>query len=204
MFWLCMALLSGGQRLGNSQAGLCPNTSTASESFMQPFSRTFFQDPLAGHCLSMHSCSYSPTLGEMRLLCRAMMPRTTMQPPQPGSQRLGDQQIRLVTPISCSTQPEVLVLGEDVSSLEAFPGQKSGWPEPVWAAAHSELEVRRQISRGLCQLAFLCSYCLFSPGPSQSRSSCKASLDTHCSSCQSPVGLDICSLLGFQPSEFLL
>lgn len=100
MFWLCTALLSGGQRLGNSQAGLCPNTSTASESFRQPFSRTFFQDPLAGHCLSMHSCSYGTTFGEMRLLCRAMMPRTTMQPPQPGSQRLGDQQIRLVTPIS--------------------------------------------------------------------------------------------------------
>lgn len=78
--------------------------------------------------------------------------------------------------LSCSTQSEVLVLGEDVSSLEAFPGQKSGWPEPVWAAAHGELEIRRQISRGLCQLAFLCSYCLFSPGPSQADPAVKPAL----------------------------
>lgn len=48
VFWLCTALLSGGQRLGNSQSGLFPNTSTAAESSMQPFSHTFFQDLLAG------------------------------------------------------------------------------------------------------------------------------------------------------------
>lgn len=82
VFWPSMAVLSGGQRLGNSQGGLCPNTSTASESFMQPFSCTLFQDLLAGYCLTMHSYSCGTTLnGDMRLLCRATIPgRTTTNP----------------------------------------------------------------------------------------------------------------------------
>lgn len=67
------------------------------------------------------------------------------------------QQIWLVTAIFCSTQPQALVLGEDVSSLEAFPGQKSGWPVPVWAAAHGESEVGLQTSRNLCQLRHFCA-----------------------------------------------
>lgn len=144
MFWPCTAPHSGGQRLGNTQGGLCPNTSIASESFMQTFSHTSFQDLLVGHCLTMHSYSYGTTL--------TMPRRRTTKPPQPGSQGLGDQQIWLVTAIFCSTQPQALALGEDVSSLEAFPGQKSGWPVPVWVAAHGESEIRLQISRSLCEL----------------------------------------------------
>lgn len=180
VFWLCTAPLCGGQRLGNSQGDLRPNTSAASESFMEPFSCTFFQHVLAGHCLTMHSYSNGTTLnGDRRLLCRAAMPRrTTTEPPQPGSQGLGDQRIWLMTAIFCSTQPQALVLGEDVSSLEALPGQKSGWSVSVWAAIHGESEVGLQISRSLCQLWSFCACIVCSFPPRQSRSSCKASLDT--------------------------
>lgn len=131
--WLCSVV---GKGWGTARVVCAP---TASESFMQPFSHTFAQDLLAGHCLTMHSCSYGTTLnGDMRLLRRATMPRKT-ETPQPGSQWLGDQQIWVVTVIYCSTQLQALVLGEGASSLEAFLGQKSGWPVPLRAAAHGEL-----------------------------------------------------------------
>lgn len=73
--WLCSVV---GKGWGAARVVCIP---TASESFMQPFSHTFVQDLLAGHCLTVHSCSYGTTLsGDTRLLCRAMMPRTTESP----------------------------------------------------------------------------------------------------------------------------
>lgn len=53
---------------------------------MQPFSHSFLQGLLAGHSLPVHSHSYGTMLnGNLRLLCSAMMPRTTaMQSPLPG------------------------------------------------------------------------------------------------------------------------
>lgn len=63
--WLCSVV---GKGWGTARVVCAP---TASESFMQPFSHTFAQDLLAGHCLTMHSCSYGTTLnGDMRLLRR--------------------------------------------------------------------------------------------------------------------------------------
>lgn len=155
----------------------------------------------------MHSHSYGTMLdGDTRLLCSATMPRTTaMQSPLPGlSKGLGEPQIWLVTAISCSAQPQPLVLGEDVPSPEAFAGQALAGQTQCWPWAHGEREVGLRISRGLCQLAFLWSYCLSNPGPIQSKCSCEASLDTHCCFCHSLFGLGICGLPGSYPSEFLL
>lgn len=65
--------------------------------------------------------------------------------------------------------------------------------------AHTEWEARLQISRGPFQPAFLWSCCLLTPGPIQSKCSCKASLDTHCCFCHSPIWFGYLQM-GFQPS----
>lgn len=164
---------------------------------MQPFSHTFFQDLLAGHCLSMHSYSHGTMLdGDMRLLCSATMPRrtTTVQSPRPGWRQPSPAPLSL-SPSSWgrTCHPRRLLLDK------ALAGQTQRCP---WA--HGEREVGLRISRGPCQMAFLWSYCLFTPGPIQSKCSCKASLDTQCCFCHAPFGWGICSLPGFHPSEFLL
>lgn len=121
----------------------------------------YFLSGSFGWALSDHAFLHCGALnGDMRLLCKATTPRTTTEPPQPGCQGLGDQHIWLVTAIFCSTQAPVL--GEDVPPLEAFPEQKSGWPVPVWVAAHSESEVGQQISRSLCQLWHFCTSVVYS------------------------------------------
>lgn len=54
--------------------------------------------------------------------------------------RLGEQQIWLVTAISCSAQCQLLMLGDDMTSLEAFAGQSAGQPDPALAVGPWRVE----------------------------------------------------------------
>lgn len=111
-----------------------------------------FEVFLAGRSLSMHSYSHSTMLsGDMRLLCGGTMPRRrTVQSPLLGfSEGLGEQQIWLATPISCSAQPQPLGQGEDVPPPEAFAGQSAGQADQRWLWAHGEWEVRPDLQRSL-------------------------------------------------------
>lgn len=143
----------------------------------------YFQGILAGHHLSVHSYSYGtmPDGNEAFVQCRDAKNDNCANPLPGFSEGPGEQQIWLVTATSCSTQPQPLVLGEDVLSPEAFLGQSLAGETQRWPWAHAEPEVGLRISRGPFQHAFLWSYCLLTPGPIQSKCSCKASLNIHCS-----------------------
>lgn len=191
--WLCSVV---GKGWGTARVVCAP---TASESFMQPFSHTFAQDLLAGHCLTMHSCSYGTTLnGDMRLLHRATMPRKTETPPArlPMAWRPADLGVDSHLLFHSASGPCAgggCLISGGFPWTEVWLASPTAGCSPWWVVGQTA-----DLQKSLPAVALLCFYCLFIPGLSQSRSSCKVSLDNHCSSCQFLVGL------GFYPSEVLL
>lgn len=128
---------------------------------MQPFSCTFFQDVLAGHSLSMHSCSYGTTLnGDMRLLCHDAKKNNHRTPTArlPRAWRPADL-------VGDSHLLFRMASGPCAGGWCVIPGGFS-WTNVRLArstAAHGESEARLQIFRCLCQLWHFCAPIVCSP-----------------------------------------